>query len=156
MSSKNKNINLSKSLYCSGVLCPKMVWLQRNKPEEAVSSTNESVLENGNKVGYSVPGIFGGRDFYDADGKPAGYSVDSVICGENFYDEHGTQTGYSVPGVFGGNNYYDADGKPAGWSTDALFGGENIRMNDDLFSSRNSSDPNDFNSFGDPPDYERF
>ena len=51
MSSKNSNINLSKSLYCSGVLCPKMVWLQRNKPEEAVSSTNESVLENGNKVG---------------------------------------------------------------------------------------------------------
>ena len=37
--------------------------------------------ENGNKVGYSVPGFFGGRDFYDADGKPAGYTVDSVICG---------------------------------------------------------------------------
>lgn len=59
MSSKNKNINLSKSLYCSGVLCPKMVWLQRNKPEEAVSSTNESVLENGNKVGKVARGYFG-------------------------------------------------------------------------------------------------
>jgi len=99
--------------------------------------------ENGQKVGYSVPGIFGGRDFYDADGKPAGYTVDSIICGENFYDEHGNRTGYSVPGVFGGNNYYDADGKPAGWSTDALLGGENIHMNNDMYGSGSSLDPDD-------------
>ena len=39
--------------------------------------------ENGQMVGYSVPGIFGGRDFFDADGKPAGYSVDSIIAGED-------------------------------------------------------------------------
>ena len=59
MSSKNTNINLSKSLYCNGAQCPKMLWLQRNMPEEAASSTNESVLENGNLVGKVARGYFG-------------------------------------------------------------------------------------------------
>ena len=59
MSSKNTNINLTKSLYCSGVQCPKMLWLQRNKPEEAVNTADESVLENGNKVGKVARGYFG-------------------------------------------------------------------------------------------------
>ena len=34
--------------------------------------------EGGNFVGYSVPGIGAGEDFYGVDGK-TGYSVDSVI-----------------------------------------------------------------------------
>ena len=62
-------------------------------------------------------------------------SVPGLFGGEDFYDENGNKVGYSVPGIFGGRDFYDADGKPAGWSTDALFGGENIRMNDDFLDN---------------------
>ena len=36
-------------------------------------------------AGYSVPGIFGGRDYYDAEGKFAGYGVPGVFGGENIH-----------------------------------------------------------------------
>ena len=91
--------------------------------------------ENGQQIGYSVPGMFGGKDFYTADGQPAGYSVDGIISGEDYYDESGDLRGYSVPGIFGGSDYYGADGKSAGWSTESLFGGENIHLSDDPFGS---------------------
>ena len=45
-------MNLSKSKYCSGVQCPKMLWLKKNQPEEFDESVmNESVLETGSEVG---------------------------------------------------------------------------------------------------------
>lgn len=45
------NIYLSKSRYCKAKQCNKILWLDKNKPEEAVPKTSDSVLENGTKVG---------------------------------------------------------------------------------------------------------
>jgi hypothetical protein len=43
---------LSKSRYCSGVQCPKMLWLRENKPEAYdASCMNQSVLDSGLEVG---------------------------------------------------------------------------------------------------------
>ena len=50
---------LSKSKYCAGIQCPKMLWLRKNKPEEATPIMNQTVLETGNKVGDLAMGLFG-------------------------------------------------------------------------------------------------
>lgn len=57
-------LHLSKSKYCGLWQCPKMAWLQKYKPEEAV--TDESALarfQTGREVGVLAKGIFG--DFVD-------------------------------------------------------------------------------------------
>ena len=38
------------------------------------------------------------------------YSVPGLFGGEDFYDESGHKVGYSIPGVFSGRDFYDADG----------------------------------------------
>lgn len=43
-------MNLSKSKYCNGLQCKKMLWLEKNKPEVKTEIDNESVLDNGNDV----------------------------------------------------------------------------------------------------------
>ena len=53
-------MHLSKSKYCSGVQCPKMLWLKKNKPEEFDESVmNQAVLETGSEVGDLAMGLFG-------------------------------------------------------------------------------------------------
>ena len=48
--------NISKSQYCSGVQCPKMLWLKKYKSEEFDDSVmNQSILEAGTKVSW-IPG----------------------------------------------------------------------------------------------------
>ena len=55
-----KAYNLSKSRYCNGVQCPKMLWLKKNKPEEFDNSViNDSVMATGNEVGDLAMGLFG-------------------------------------------------------------------------------------------------
>ncbi|MCQ2481508.1 MAG: DUF2779 domain-containing protein [Clostridia bacterium] len=52
--------NLSKSRYCSGVQCPKMLWLKKNKPEEFDDSVmNTSILQAGDEIGDLAMGLFG-------------------------------------------------------------------------------------------------
>lgn len=52
--------NLSKSLYCSGVQCPKMLWLKKHHPELFDDSVmNQAVLETGLEVGDLAMGLFG-------------------------------------------------------------------------------------------------
>ncbi len=52
--------NLSKSRYCSGVQCPKMLWLKKNMPEEFDNSViNDAVMATGNEVGDLAMGLFG-------------------------------------------------------------------------------------------------
>ena len=53
------SIYLSKSKYCKGKQCPKMLWLEKYKPEEAEEAKNESVLKKGNQIGEIAKGIFG-------------------------------------------------------------------------------------------------
>ena len=52
--------HLSKSRYCSGVQCPKMLWMKKNMPEEFDASVmNQAILDNGNEVGDLAMGLFG-------------------------------------------------------------------------------------------------
>lgn len=52
-------MNLSKSKYCKCLQCPKMLWLDINNPEVAKIIDNDSVLENGTKVGELAKDLFG-------------------------------------------------------------------------------------------------
>lgn len=50
----------SKSRYCCGIQCPKMLWLKKNMPEEFDDSVmNEAILSTGNDVGDLAMGLFG-------------------------------------------------------------------------------------------------
>ena len=52
--------NLSKSLYCSGVQCPKMLWLKKHRPELFDDSVmNQAILDAGSDVGDLAMGLFG-------------------------------------------------------------------------------------------------
>lgn len=52
--------SISKSRYCSGLQCPKMLWLKKNKPEAFDDSCmNQSVLDTGLAVGDLAMGLFG-------------------------------------------------------------------------------------------------
>lgn len=52
-------IYLSKSRYCKCVQCKKILWLKKYKPEFAVQTAADSVLENGTRVGELAKGLFG-------------------------------------------------------------------------------------------------
>ena len=52
-------MNLSKSRYTEGITCGKKLWLSCYKKEEAEDMGNESILENGNKVGDLARHLFG-------------------------------------------------------------------------------------------------
>ena len=57
---KNMSMNLSKSRYTAGVLCPKALWLKEHKPEAFdESSLHQAVLDTGNEVGNWAMGLFG-------------------------------------------------------------------------------------------------
>ena len=51
-------MNLSKSKYCNGIQCMKMLWLDKNKKEEK-KELNESVIETGNFVHEIAKYLFG-------------------------------------------------------------------------------------------------
>lgn len=54
------NTYLSKSLYCLGVQCPKMLWLKKHNAELFdESSMNQSILDTGNEVGDLAMSLFG-------------------------------------------------------------------------------------------------
>ena len=50
---------LSKSKYCAGIQCPKMLWLRKNKPEIATPIMNQAILDAGNNVGDLAMSMFG-------------------------------------------------------------------------------------------------
>ena len=51
---------LSKSRYVAGIQCPKILWMQANKPEVFDDSVmNEALLTSGNEVGDLAMGYFG-------------------------------------------------------------------------------------------------
>ena len=53
-------LHLSKSKYCNAVQCPKMLWMQTNRPELFDDSVmNQAVLDNGSEVGDLAMGLFG-------------------------------------------------------------------------------------------------
>ena len=52
-------ICLSKSRYCKCLQCPKIIWLNKYKPDVKVESEKDAVFENGRKVGELAKGLFG-------------------------------------------------------------------------------------------------
>ncbi|MBR4450444.1 MAG: DUF2779 domain-containing protein [Clostridia bacterium] len=52
-------MNLSKSRYCRGIQCPKMLWMDKYMPEKAADLGKEAVFETGNMVGDLAMGYFG-------------------------------------------------------------------------------------------------
>ncbi len=52
-------IGLSKSKYCKGVQCPKILWLNEHKPEEAEDVLPEAILATGNMVGDLARSYYG-------------------------------------------------------------------------------------------------
>ena len=52
--------SITKTLYCTGVQCPKMLWLKIHKPELFDDSVmNQMILEAGNEIGDFAMGLFG-------------------------------------------------------------------------------------------------
>lgn len=93
------SIYLSKSKYCSALQCPKMLWLNKNRPEAFDSSVmNESVLETGNEVGDLAMGLFG--DFTEV---PFGNLSDMIARTQELIDA-GTriiaEASFSYDGLF--------------------------------------------------------
>ena len=60
-------MNLSKSRYTLGIRCKKLLWLSCFKSEEAEDLGNDSVFENGNKVGDLARSLFGEYTLIDYD-----------------------------------------------------------------------------------------
>ncbi len=60
-------LGLSKSKYCKGVQCPKILWMDKYKPEEAEDVLPEAVLANGNRVGDLARRYFGKYDLVEFD-----------------------------------------------------------------------------------------
>ena len=52
-------MNLSKSKYCLGIQCKKLLWLKQNKPEEQETTGDNSSLNTGIKVGEEAKKLFG-------------------------------------------------------------------------------------------------
>ena len=50
---------LSKSKYCKGIQCPKILWMDKNLPKEADNVDNSAVFNNGNRVGELAKDLFG-------------------------------------------------------------------------------------------------
>ena len=52
-------MNLSKSRYCNGIKCKKILWLNKYKQEEQEQLNNESILQNGNDIHEIARYLFG-------------------------------------------------------------------------------------------------
>ena len=52
-------MSLSKSKYCQGIQCNKMLWLLKNKPELKEDINNESIFEVGNTIHEVAKYLFG-------------------------------------------------------------------------------------------------
>ena len=53
--------SMSKSKYCRGVQCPKMLWMDIHMPEQAEATAPEAVLRTGTEVGELARDYFGGH-----------------------------------------------------------------------------------------------
>ena len=50
---------LTKSRYCKGLQCPKILWMDQHHPELGEDVASQSVLDNGGKVGELARSYFG-------------------------------------------------------------------------------------------------
>lgn len=52
-------MNLSKSSYCRGIQCKKILWLEKHKPKEQENHNNDKILEQGNNIHEIAKYLFG-------------------------------------------------------------------------------------------------
>ena len=114
---------LTKTKYCKGVQCPKILWLDENMPEMAENTASESVLETGTKVGELARSYFGEYDLvvYNRDKKKmadqtevfmktsqniaeASFYVDGLFCAVDILHRNGD--GWDIVEEFYGSNGY--------------------------------------------------
>lgn len=51
---------MSKSKYCKGIQCPKILWMDKNMPDKAVETTPQAILDTGTEVGRLAREYFQG------------------------------------------------------------------------------------------------
>ena len=59
--------DISKSKYCRGIQCPKMLWMDIHMPEKAEDVLSETVMANGNMVGELAREYFGSYELVPFD-----------------------------------------------------------------------------------------
>ena len=67
MGNDRSGIGLSKSRYCKGIQCPKMLWMDKYMPDKAEDVLSESVMATGNMVGDLARNYFGSYDLVEFD-----------------------------------------------------------------------------------------
>lgn len=80
---------ISKSKYCKGIQCPKILWMDANKPELAVINDKTSAFENGKLVGELARKYFGAECIAEAS-----FVFDGLFCSVDMLRK--TDTGYDV------------------------------------------------------------
>ena len=68
------SIELSKSRYCKGIQCPKILWMDQHMPEKGENVLSESIMETGNKVGDLARSYFGEYSLIEFD-----YDKDAMV-----------------------------------------------------------------------------
>ena len=76
-------MSISKSKYCRGITCPKMLWLDENNPGVGEEINNENVLENGQKVGQLAKKLFGKNIDIDYNENDNAIITEASFCFEN-------------------------------------------------------------------------
>ncbi len=75
---------------------------------------------------HSAANVFGGHDYYGADGHGMGHTTPNVFGGEDIYDSHGHHIGHTADNVFGGEDVYDGHGHRVGFTMADHSGGEAV------------------------------
>lgn len=57
--------NMTKTKFCRGIQCPKMLWMDSNMPEKGVDTASEQVFQTGNYVGEVARAYFGPYDLVE-------------------------------------------------------------------------------------------
>ena len=93
-----KSTGISKSLYCAGVQCKRMMWLRKHHPELADdSAATQSARDTGIEVGALARGLFGAFSLVEGDLNEMVRSTKKLIAaGESVIAE----ASFSYEGLF--------------------------------------------------------
>ena len=92
-------IALSKSRYCKGIQCPKILWMDKYMPEEAADVLPDNIMANGEKVGDLARGYYGPYSLveYNSDKSIMINETNRLIAAET---ENIAEASFSYDGMF--------------------------------------------------------
>ncbi len=93
-------MNLSKSKYCNGIQCKKMLWLDKYKPGEKEETGNETVLENGNFIHEIARYLFGPHINIDFNEDLGEMIKNTMLTIESYRDVIITEASFDYNGNF--------------------------------------------------------